>query len=934
METRKMIKPYCLWGALVIAIITSYDAISAPQQDVPHPRIYTTDQNKEDFLKSIAATGWKHELVERKKAKLEKYIKLVQEDSSWLVSRLQMNWKTKHDEVYLRGGNFSHSAGQAPVPTVRYSGTRDWATDYRSPSLEEVQPYFDDERGMYLQRKDDQTREWVKPSETGHIIEGINDRIMALAADAAFLYWLTDEEKYAELAAPVFFQYIEGMYYRNPPVVIDESSQKGLSGLATFEVIHERIVVSLAVTYDFLYDYFQKQERNLAHTQAVFQKWGDQIITYGVPDNNWNLFQARFLTYIALVLEDDLTYENGKGRQYYLKNTFDQSSERQIALKESMLIYDQENGIWPESPSYSMHVTTTLLEILTLLDNFTHANELANFPIVEKAALAAFQYLFPNGYTVGFGDSGHKTVPPENLELLISNYRKYGQSHKEKHLAGLLSQQIEKGLYEREADNLFELFFYVDELPELSEPLTDDGLITPTFYAPNVSLFIQRQGSGNNAMMISTVGSFGNHAHANGIAMELFANNYALGPDMGRGTSYWHPDFREYYSQFPAHNTVVVDGASTYRSMRSYQPFTLEHSFPLSGSKPLFEKVSFVDVSFFEPKTRSDQQRLTALIRTPSNQSYALDIFRSGKVEGGAQQHDYFYHNIGQSLTITDWDNSPLDLKQTTELGSEHGELKAYDYFTDKKKVSTDEDLKALFTVRSENQPDQFMQLWVKGESGQQVFSVNGPESNALSRGTAPPELIGKEIPALMLRRQKSAWENPFVVLFNPYRKSDRNPIASVHFGGDALGSQRITVDLMDEQQDIITVCKSSAAIIEDEQHYQKGLLSLVRTANDTAFEFVFVAGMNVFKWNGLEIIATGQPATVSIERIGSELLIQNDQPIVLRLMKSREFEPKSLVVYDNEQASETKQGVVSRDHPEQLEFRLAQPYEKVKIVK
>ena len=28
---------------------------------------------------------------------------------------------------------------------------------------------------------------------------------------------------------------------------------------------------------------------------------------------------------------------------------------------------------------------------------------------------------------------------------------------------------------------------------------------------------------------------------------------------MGKGSSYWHSDHREYYSRFPAHNTVVVD---------------------------------------------------------------------------------------------------------------------------------------------------------------------------------------------------------------------------------------------------------------------------------------------------------------------------------------------------------------------------------------
>ena len=52
--------------------------------------------------------------------------------------------------------------------------------------------------------------------------------------------------------------------------------------------------------------------KDLSKTTSVFQKWGDQIIEKGIPDNNWNLFQARFLTYLALVLEGNDSYRNKK----------------------------------------------------------------------------------------------------------------------------------------------------------------------------------------------------------------------------------------------------------------------------------------------------------------------------------------------------------------------------------------------------------------------------------------------------------------------------------------------------------------------------------------------------------------------------------------------------------------------------------------------
>lgn len=40
---------------------------------------------------------------------------------------------------------------------------------------------------------------------------------------------------------------------------------------------------------------------------------------------------------------------------------------------------------------------------------------------------------------------------------------------------------------------------------------------------------------------------------------------------------------------------------------------------------------------------------------------YYIDIFRSRKVEGGDKMHDYFYHNLGQQMTLTVADGSELD---------------------------------------------------------------------------------------------------------------------------------------------------------------------------------------------------------------------------------------------------------------------------------
>ncbi len=909
------------------------------QTAADHPRILTKPTYKTKFQESLDKTSWKKEYIETLKKSVEEYLILTKKNPDWLVSRLQMNWKTKHTKVFLNAGDFSHSEGKAPVPTVRYAGSRDWASDYDSPQLEEVLPFSDDPRGVYLTNRNSGKKEWASPAKTGSIIEGINNRIMTIVQNAALLYWLTGEEKYAKLAEPVFTTYIQGMYYREAPIDLKNTGQNEISGLATFEVIHEKIVVPLTLTYDFMYEYLHKKDQS--KTIAVFQKWGDQIIKFGVPDNNWNLFQANFLTYIAIVLEDNDQYQNGKGQQYFLDHIFETSTERQIAIKESVLVYDQTTGIWPESPSYSVHVTTTLLNILTLLDNLTDKNELNNYPIIEKANLAAFQYLFPSGYTAGFGDSGHKLLPSENFELLIANYRKYNSREKEELISSILQESITKNQYKRKAHGLFELFFYVDELNPLfnggTAILADSKLITSTFYAPNVSMFNQRIGNGDDATMVSTVGSFGNHSHVNGISIELYANKYVLGPDMGRGPSYWHKDHRQWYNQFPAHNTVTVNGASTYGAMRGFLPYTLDNHFPKSGeTDPKFKKITYSKVSFVEPKTNANQQRLTAIIQPEMGKPYILDIFRSEVPDAAPQKHEYFYHNLGQKLQIFS-KQSEIKLSPTEELNSKNGALPAYDYLKEKQSTTLSVDFEGLFTLSSKNQANNLMKLWVKGYENQTVFSVMSPTSNALSSGTAPKEVLEKPVPTMVVRRNSAAWKDPFVVVFNPYLDDKANSIAKVEYPKDfsTTGSQSIQVTFNDQKyQDHIVANESENHITNQKQFYQKGLLSVVR--KDTITQkplFIFVSGMYQFKQENWGMLSLDKAATMSAEATDFGYFIQTDTPVTVQFPKNITNKTPYIEIYKNNELIDRRKGMINRSNDQQVEFRIPYASDDVRII-
>ena len=755
-----------------------------------HPRIYISENQKSIFLERLKKIDKVRESVEAMKLKVDPYVLRHKSDPQWIVSRLQMYWKTKYKRVYVNGMYFSHGEGQAPVPTVRFSGSRDWATDYIVPKIEDVQPYMDDERGLYLQnnKKDGKPWEWVAPAKTGNIIERMNENILDLAENASFLFWLTNDEKYAVFASDILMKYLEGMYYRDAPLTVENHGNANLIGLQTFEVIHERVVEQVTIGYDFIYSYLAEHGKNLKMIAEVFRRWADQEIKNGVPDNNWNLMQARYITYLALALEDDKTYADGKGQQYYIDQVLNQNSIRQKALREVAKTFDQQTGIWPETSSYSTGVSKDILEVCCLIDNVNNNHILRQFPIIEKAILATTQYLFPNDYTVAFGDAHHSRIKMAALEMLVAQYRKYGEAEKEEQVTRLLQKFIREKEYNRnERGSLFQLFFNVDELKTVDIQNNKDNLITNTFYAPNVSWFVQRNGlDRQNGMMISENGSLGNHSHTNGINIELYAKGLVVAPDCAAGVSYWSSDHKEYYSRFPAHNTVIVDGKSDYGNMMSGLPFNLISNYPEAGQPgELCGRVTFSNVSFIEPKTDAEQQRLLSIVRTGKTTGYFVDIFRSHRKDGKDIKNEYLYHSQGQRLTISDVKGNPLKLAPTMELSSASGDLIGYDYFKDKLAIATVQPTCSKFAIQLGKGEDVGVNLWMNGNAGRKLFSVKAPESRAVA-GSVPDTLQGKTLPTLIVRQDGEAWNRPFVAIIEPYFEKEAFSVTKVSwFGND-----------------------------------------------------------------------------------------------------------------------------------------------------
>ena len=759
--------------------------------------------------------------ITKLKAKIENVMSQVDKQPDWLYSRLQMFWKTNASDVFVNGEAFAHPGGErAAEPTVKYNGTRGFESQYNRPKLEDLVPYDDDEQGnvTYINKVTGKMEE-TSPAKTGCNIAGVNRYIIGIARDAARIYAATGDMRYGQMAAKVFDVYMKGIAYRNVPIDLNHGHQQTLVGMTTFEVIHEDVINELTQMYPLIKNLVKEDQ---AIIESGFKKWAENIIANGVPHNNWDLFQADFIMKIALVLQDNQAYADGKGKQYYLDYIVNQNSIRQWSMNKLIDFgFDANSKTWYESPGYSTTVLSSICDFANMLDEKAGIDLFKQRPILTEAVKTSAEYLFPNRMIAGFGD----THPGYLNTGGINHILKYATRHKNKNL--ISEMNLLKNAVAPKAP--------ISEIEKYTSTL---------FYAPNVSWIAMRSGMDKqHDLMASINASLGNHQHANGISLELYGKGYVLGPDAGIGRSlYSGLDYLEYYSQMPAHNTVVVDGVSSYPVMMSQQAFKVVASYPevskeqpaskklsewkLSGdnASPLKDKMTYATVSFIEPETQALQQRTTAIVKTSNKGGFYIDVFRSKKIEGGDKIHDYFYHNLGQEMKVMDAaSGQPLDMKPTEELAFAGGHLYAYSYIYDKKSAEMQNSVKTQFVTKilddkvveaMDGQREITMTMWMKKDENRTIFQALSPVNLEYERMPNQPYKVDEQPVLTFVARQKGeAWNHPFVCVYEPSSDAEPGDIASVdYFTPSEPSAVGIIVKLKDGTEQHI-VCSENGKV-------------------------------------------------------------------------------------------------------------------------
>lgn len=837
-----------------------------------HPRILVNEQEKQQILNRIENHSWAQKIYQDMKSEVKPYVDRHQSNPEWILSRYLMNWKegAHYTEIYSdpAGTKVVKQQGNAPVPTVRVSTHKRSPVapdgyNFRVPEIKELKPY-DTSRTMKMQTRGPSGK-WYN-ADPQRYIGSINGRINRLALKSAIIYWLTGEEKYAKFAADIIIQWARGAYYQDP---IQGACRDGYLSIQSLGDANYKGAI---LAYDFIYDYLisevstfsvydgngyeSRSEIELSVFDTVFVKMAKTQVERGFRFNNWFAHQSSTLVTSALAIDDEETRE--KYLEYFLTRDYANGSCGQFSIAGATERFFTHQGHWIEPAGYHNMAVNGLLEASLMVENNGY-KVFGENPQLFKASYALLRYAFPNGRTLGFGDTGGGPTSPENLEIAIVGAKKY-DSPVTPILVNELHQMIEEGHYSRSESGYLGLLSYTPEIKPMK--VTDAPNLTPRADSLGFAkCYIQRNSTDEvNGLMYSVYGATYNHNNADGMSIELYGPHYVMGRDPG-SHGYDTDIYVEYYARWAAHNTVVAEeksapfepfrGGGGAKQMGEIELLAME---PEPEKEALSSECSYTYTHYVDSSTNTKQRRHVGLIRTSNSSGYYVDVYRSDNPRG----NDYLYHNIGHSLNLYDEEDKELSLSSTDKLSGIPGpEGPGYTYFENKHTTGNyHEDIQALFSLKAENEDVAgYMKVFMTGDDNREYFKVEAPRTR-----TAPEPFYKIPTPTFVARKNGEAWNHPFVSVYEPYKGNRTNgSVRDIEEMSESSANENYTgVEVSsyvngEYQTQFIHTGLSGNSVYENNNQIFRGIFGVISLVEDE-LEYLYLGNGQKIQYNGCSI--------------------------------------------------------------------------------
>ena len=661
-----------------------------------------------------------------------------------------------------------------------------------------------------------------------------NDHSDALynAVQAGILYFLDEDEDYAQFAADILSYYT--------PKIAGQTGDLYFS--KTGHWIESRdLYPKVGMIYDFIqpfltnggntvYDMHSAARKSfdMDTAELAFRRLADEVFDHGGTGSNHSAYEASGALFNILCIENDSI------RDVYF-DTFMNGTPNQDGFHTILNTIKTNDHLWPESFTYGKVTHEVVLHLLNVVDRYRDSLNLVN---THRSTLkGAFLYQnmkYPNKTAaIRMGDSRRvKKISCENLYLKVLAIAHRRSMNVYKNLA---IQRIQ-GLYNDEQsfipsienqglewENPTKLFWGIDiDLENHSE--TVEYHSSAKF--PHAGIGVLRNYNCENREEHGLMGFIGGahyvHSHLTGIEMELYGSGMVMGAGSGdpKASSTRSSDvYRNYHRIYAGHNTVIVNGDSkgTHPGSWKWDNILYQDKSEIIGIEPeinmdqtnsdgpfypVSDNFSFVTVELDDKVNDALQQRTLSIIRTSETTGYYLDIFRS-KSNGVNNFHDYIYHNYGEQLSLTSGGSTITNGIGSTDQTRYSSDLNTVWSYTTTSSAFIDFPGWQYFNnLNASDQTTQSItgQFDVDKIGASMYFKIPPGVNRDYTACIAPPILetesdykAEQSDPAkndsaqvLVIRQYGEAWNRPFILAFEP-SKSNSTLQSMEHLMTDSL---------------------------------------------------------------------------------------------------------------------------------------------------
>lgn len=656
-----------------------------------------------------------------------------------------------------------------------------------------------------------------------------HSQILQKAAYAALLYYLTNQKPYAQFAADILWYYAEELAPREP-------HNTSICGNAFYDP--RTSYVQFAIAYDFIYNYLRKSNPKVYSTmekglinydhatmqKAILNMVGNTLQEYGLPDeyggriSNHPILTGPGALFGILCVEDDTERER-------LFNVFwEEGTKHQNSFKNTLLPMFGEQGIWPESTSYSFMGNVTMM--LNIIDRIKpEMNAIDNNMHILDGNFLFDNLRLPDRRFVTYGDShrGHDgTASLYRFTLDIAKRRGFTAYEKKATIALRQSftaypTNVVIGTFDNYS--VFTRLLWGSSIPEKVEGKID--FQKPTVIIEHAGIALQGNYVEENNQEYGLCGIIGGahyvHSHLTGIGMELYGAGYVMAPSAGLPTSVAQrriPLHEHYFRLYAGNNTVIVNGTSHGLDKGSWKPrahvwqntVVNVAAEPAHLEDPKNENFSFATQFLKDEVNNAEQQRTLSTIRTSPTTAYYFDMFRSKSLDEN-KFHDYIYHNLGDKASITTIEGDKFKLNETDRYNNDIGDVvhsPGWRYFENTR--VTDEVSDAVYVRYDIKKNKKYMHQFVPGGITRAYTQALAPPSRDVKNG-----YTGKKTQVLAIRQNGEAWKKPYISIFEPSANSQSSvqSVDHLYSEGIVIGA-KVTSQVGDQQIVDYIICHDS----------------------------------------------------------------------------------------------------------------------------